>query len=89
MLNINNKSIVILEKSDLILDEIECPICLETKESKEICYTSCRHCFCVDCIGRLISKNNKCICPMCRTSVKEIYNNDLESSVKIMNLGNL
>ena len=48
-------------------ETIKCGICLELLEKTNVCITSCKHSFCLDCIIKN-SKYNNC-CPYCRIKI--------------------
>ena len=58
---------------------IECSICLEKKlHYKFICFKSCMHMLCLDCIGRIST------CPFCRSNILSIqYLNTIPDRVKV------
>ena len=55
------------------LDEKSCPICLDEKEDMYI--TDCDHKMCKDCLDEWFDKN-KTSCPLCRTDMRYIHNDD-------------
>ena len=63
------------ESFDLEADNKLCCICLESRETEEICKFNCQHTTCVSCINELIHKNSntRIPCPLCRTTIKKIY----------------
>lgn len=50
----------------------KCGICLESLEKTNVCITSCKHSFCLDCIIKN-SKYNNC-CPYCRIKIIDNLN---------------
>ena len=64
----------IMERGDITEDERNCCICMETKETTDICRLNCTHTFCHGCITQHVEVNtrNKC-CPLCRNMITTIY----------------
>jgi hypothetical protein len=60
--------------------QIECPICMETKETPNIITTTCSHQFCKECITNLLHKTtrNRCNCPLCRNPIHKIIQETLQ-----------
>jgi len=54
--------------------EQECSICFEIIGNKNNCVTPCGHAFCFNCVTRSLTINNTC--PMCRTILIEIPQDD-------------
>lgn len=53
--------------------EMECPICYESKPAKELCVLGCNHSFCWKCYGHAVMQGQQITkCPMCRTEIVEI-----------------
>lgn len=52
--------------------DLQCPICLNTNDQKNMLFTGCGHYYCITCILENLEYNHSC--PMCR---KEIALNDL------------
>lgn len=54
--------------------QIDCPICMDTKETPNILTTTCGHQFCNDCIVSLVTKKSadRCNCPLCRTPIHKL-----------------
>lgn len=54
--------------------QIECPICMENKETPDVAYTICHHQFCWDCIYSTITSKNteRSGCPLCRKPIYKI-----------------
>ena len=53
--------------------ELECPICYESKPAKELCVMGCNHAFCWKCYGHAVMKGQQITkCPMCRKEIVEI-----------------
>ena len=54
-------------------DDLNCCICMESKENHEICQLNCQHKFCSECIVTLVNRNrNNSECPLCRTQINTI-----------------
>ena len=54
-------------------DDLNCCICMESKENHEICQLNCQHKFCSECIVTLVNRNrNNSECPLCRTQIDTI-----------------
>lgn len=64
-------------------DDLNCCVCMETKENPQICQLNCQHKFCSECIFRHINRNrNYTECPLCRTQITSVTvqtNDDLEN----------
>jgi len=58
----------------------ECPICLDNLTYNTIQKTNCEHEFCKDCLTRTVkgflNKRNKAKCPLCRSNIDIIYQNN-------------
>tara|TARA_B110000285_G_C14689346_1_gene408337 strand:- start:14 stop:376 length:363 start_codon:yes stop_codon:yes gene_type:complete len=55
---------------------VNCSICLNDLEKKEMCNTECEHFFCIECFESWLN-NKKTSCPMCRSEIKSYkYLND-------------
>jgi hypothetical protein len=61
--------------------EIECPICFDTKQN--IAKTNCGHFFCRECIQKH-TKDNVASCPCCRTKVDMIVVNDTNPEMIVL-----
>jgi hypothetical protein len=61
--------------------QIECPICMDTKETPNILTTTCGHKFCKDCITATVKKSTttRCNCPMCRTPIHKLILETIET----------
>jgi hypothetical protein len=58
---------------DIFNEEIECCICMETRENFQMCHLNCRHKFCDQCIQTHISANRAIpSCPLCRNLITNI-----------------
>ena len=57
--NINNVS-------ELLFEEIDCPICSETKMVKRV--TNCNHSFCEQCLNEWLQSSKKC--PICMVELE-------------------
>jgi hypothetical protein len=59
-----------------VVKNVECPICMEKIDEKQIATTNCNHIFCKSCIIKACETKNlngqSCVCPMCRTTIKNI-----------------
>lgn len=67
-INFNLETLTILSE-----DELNCCICMETKENSQICQLNCSHKFCSECIISHISRNrNYSCCPLCRVQITNI-----------------
>lgn len=71
----------VLRKKIFTPIQIECPICMETKETPHILTTTCGHQFCRDCITTVIIKStrDRCNCPMCRTPIHKLTLETIET----------
>jgi hypothetical protein len=72
---------VLTRKTITIPIQIECPICMETKETPNIITTTCSHQFCKECITNLVHKTprNRCNCPLCRNPIHKIIQETLQT----------
>jgi hypothetical protein len=60
-------------------DDINCCVCIETKEKSQICLLNCNHKFCGECISSHIKRKIlEPICPLCRTNITHISVQNLE-----------
>jgi len=56
--------------------KVKCPVCLDTKDSGEMCLLSCRHAFCWKCYGMGVMKGQQMTkCPLCREIIVEVIEN--------------
>lgn len=71
---------IIMAKSKLKYNDKECPICLDSLEYGTIQKTNCNHEYCKDCLTRTIkefaNRRNKAKCPLCRSDIEIIYQNN-------------
>jgi len=70
----NQIKYVITRKVTGELTQIDCPICMETKQTPHILTTTCGHQFCWDCIYTVLNKrtSQRCVCPLCRAPVYKL-----------------
>ena len=70
ILQINFRLNTITASSD---NDLNCCVCMETKQNTQICQLNCSHKFCTNCITTLIVKNrNTSTCPLCRSVITNI-----------------
>ena len=88
ILTIKSSSFVDLTDDDP--EVIQCIICFDDKEQKQVCETNCKHSLCIDCMCGLINSRSNHIatpisCPICRSNVSSVlcYNN--ESKLTLIN----
>jgi hypothetical protein len=64
-------------------EDRQCCICMEERQSLEICRLNCMHSFCVECINQHLQTNQTC--PICRTQVTSlsVQNNDAMDRVNL------
>ncbi len=71
-----------LNKSNLDnLNSTECPICLDLHDLNNCVTTNCNHNYCSNCFNNMIKMlkpYHSPICPLCRSSVQELYTNTSE-----------
>jgi hypothetical protein len=68
---------IINNKEKELPESIECPICYETIEKKEIIHTICGHNYCKPCIQKVLSIPHCKKCAICRTKIgKELECNN-------------
>ena len=74
----SSTSIAIADTTIVQVEEKECCICFEAIGSKNNCVTPCGHSFCFNCVTRALTNNNTC--PMCRTVLIEVVEEEDEDS---------
>ncbi len=64
-------------------EDRQCCICMEERQSLEICRLNCMHSFCVECINQHLQTNQTC--PICRTQVTSlsVQNNDAMDRINL------
>ena len=64
-------------------EDRQCCICMEERQSEEICRLNCQHAFCVECINQHLQANHSC--PICRTSVTtlSVQNNNARDRINL------
>jgi hypothetical protein len=64
-------------------EDRQCCICMEERQSLEICRLNCMHSFCIECINQHLQTNQTC--PICRTQVTSlsVQNNDAMDRVNL------
>jgi len=72
-----------VEEFHLSEEDKNCCICMEQRETQQICRLNCQHIYCVDCINKHLQRNNGC--PLCRTSITNIQVQN-ENSRNLFNL---
>jgi hypothetical protein len=82
----HNIIVYYLHSSLFNINEIECCICMEDKQSnnnKNICKFNCNHEFCVECICNLLKKTlieeKEISCPLCREKITDICTQKIEN----------
>uniref|UniRef100_A0A6C0HHF5 RING-type domain-containing protein n=1 Tax=viral metagenome TaxID=1070528 RepID=A0A6C0HHF5_9ZZZZ len=75
----NEIKYIITRKHTEELTQIECPICMETKQTPNILTTTCGHQFCWDCMYTVLNKrtSQRCVCPLCRSPVYKLVQNTI------------
>jgi len=67
-------TILCLETSKQLLEEVECPICYEPCKTIDTVTTQCGHVYCSSCIKGTVKSNETKMtpppCPMCRSEIK-------------------
>jgi hypothetical protein len=63
------------DKNDCL--NMDCPICLDSKDTDNMCQTNCNHYFCLGCIkthegNEKFQRSKLVTCPMCREHVTEV-----------------
>jgi len=78
--------VLCLESNQELQEQIECPICFESRTRMNINKTGCQHEFCHTCIVRHLTRN--LACPLCRATIKTVEVKDVEQydAVKNTNL---
>jgi hypothetical protein len=61
--------IVICEEFEISDEELDCCICMETKDKNEICSLNCKHKFCGECVETCVKKPGIYTCSLCREDV--------------------
>lgn len=68
-----------IEKS---VEKIECPLCYDECDFKNVIQTNCEHNYCLDCMKNFATsikdKTTKPTCPLCRTEIKELTSRNCE-----------
>lgn len=82
-INRQNKSRIeyIIEPFVLTKEDKNCCVCMEERENEQMCRLNCKHIFCVYCMNQHLNKNN--CCPLCRTCIKSIQTQTVESKNQI------
>jgi hypothetical protein len=64
-------------------EDRQCCICMEERQSEEICRLNCQHSFCVQCINQHLQTNHSC--PICRSSVTTltVQNNNARDRINL------
>jgi hypothetical protein len=65
-----------IDSINLSNDDLNCCVCMETRESSQICQLNCCHKFCYECTLQHINKNRSTncepCCPLCRKNIKSV-----------------
>lgn len=62
-----------INKFPISKEDKNCCICMELKETSQICNLNCNHKFCGQCISTYIRRNKqKPCCPLCRNNITNI-----------------
>ena len=73
-----NKEEMNMEEINKEEEDMDCPICYETKPPNYYITTSCNHAFCDECLGTYLktcSLENPPHCSLCRTTISTLYLN--------------
>jgi len=72
-----------LQNFNLTDEERQCCICMEERQTEEICRLNCQHSFCVECTYQHLQTNHTC--PICRTTISDLYvqNNDASDRLNL------
>jgi hypothetical protein len=64
-------------------EDRHCCICMEERQSEDICRLNCRHSFCVQCINQHLQTNHSC--PICRSDVTNlsVQNNHIRDRINL------
>lgn len=70
---------IVMRKPVSFKMQIECPICMDSKETPDIVSTTCHHRFCWSCIYSAITTNKtqRCGCPLCRKPIYKLIRETL------------
>jgi hypothetical protein len=68
----------LVSTSSSLVEQLECPICFDAIDNKNIVTTECGHCFHCSCLMKNVV-NNGFDCPMCRQKMAEVIDDDNES----------
>jgi hypothetical protein len=79
---INNSPVnFIVNEFDLSEEDRTCCVCIDEKNSEQICKLNCCHVFCVECINNCLERNS--LCPLCRSYITQIRTQTFEARDKI------
>ena len=69
-------------------EECECCVCMEKKDTSEICRINCAHTFCIDCCIQTMAakfrRQESMTCPLCRVELTSILVKNMESKDKFI-----
>jgi hypothetical protein len=88
-LMINTITCVNVDQEMVVLgEELDCCICMNTKEGPVICRLNCSHTFCTDCCKQAMATKmtlrEELTCPLCRTEVTCVQVQNIESRDKFL-----
>lgn len=79
---LNNSPVnFIVNEFDLSEEDRTCCVCIDEKNSEQICKLNCCHAFCVECINSCLDRNS--LCPLCRTYITQIRTQTFQARHKI------
>ena len=57
------------------ISSVQCSICLDDINNKDLCQLNCNHSFCKNCTDDYLKRNNK-TCPYCRSDIISYHHNN-------------
>jgi len=63
---------IVCNKIEINEEDVNCCICMETREKESICSFNCQHTFCALCIKDILKTLKNICCPLCRATIENI-----------------
>jgi hypothetical protein len=88
-LMVNTIACVNVDQEMVVLgEELDCCICMNTKEGPDVCRLNCSHTFCTDCCKQAMATKmtlrEELTCPLCRSEVTCVQVQNIESRDKFL-----